>query len=96
MRTRTGLWEPRGGNAPGPPGPKHVSGARITQSDVRHRCALELRHQGHFWSKRRVAVAACPNPTETHHFRFRARAKSRFRAIRSRLVSGRKELFCAS
>ena len=21
MRARTGLWEPRGGNAPGPPGP---------------------------------------------------------------------------
>ena len=25
MRARTGLWEPWGGNAPGPPGPLHRS-----------------------------------------------------------------------
>jgi len=80
--------------------PAKASGPRETLAETASACAtdgaLGLRHQGHLWPKRRLAVPAYPDPTETHHFRLRARAKRRFRAVRSRLVSGRKELFCAS
>ena len=71
MRARTGLWEPRGGNALGPPGPERVRTRRIGRVGRFHRgklVAVVLRRrrvkpeQFSFWRVRRILPILVDEP----------------------------------